>query len=69
MKLFGARSCPWQALLAYVLKAEYGLSPLPEIARTPRGKAPLSRPARPALQRQPHRGLGALRRVRLLCGD
>lgn len=38
MKLFGARSCPWQALLAYVLKAEYGLSPLPEIARTPQGK-------------------------------
>lgn len=38
MHLFGAQTCSWQALLAYVLKTEYGLSPLPEIARTPEGK-------------------------------
>lgn len=38
MKLYGAPKCPTQDFLARVLKTEYGLSPLPELARTELGK-------------------------------
>ena len=38
MILFGAKKCPTLDFLARVLKTEYGISPLPELARTDLGK-------------------------------
>ncbi len=38
MKLYGAKKCPTQAFLAWVLEIEYGLSPLPTLERTALGK-------------------------------
>ncbi len=38
MKLYAARAASWQTLLAQVLERQYGLSPLPELARTDQGK-------------------------------
>ena len=38
MILFGAKKCPTLDFLAQVLKTEYGISPLPELARTDLGK-------------------------------
>lgn len=38
MKLYGAKKCPTRDFLAQVMKTEYGLSPLPELARTELGK-------------------------------
>ena len=38
MKVYGAKKCPTQDFLARVLKTEYGISPLPELARTDLGK-------------------------------
>lgn len=48
MKLFGAKKCPTRDFLARVLKAEYGISPLPELARTELGKPYF--PALPQIQ-------------------
>lgn len=44
MILFGAKKCPTLDFLARVLKTEYGISPLPELARTD-----LDKPFFPAL--------------------
>ena len=38
MKLYGSEKCPTQDFLARVIKREYGISPLPELARTELGK-------------------------------
>ena len=48
MKVFGAQTDSWQDLLAHILKTQYGLSPLPELARTKEGKPYF--PSLPALQ-------------------
>lgn len=38
MKLYGAKNCSATELLFYILAEKYGLSPLPELARTKDGK-------------------------------
>jgi len=38
MKIYGSAKCPTLDFLARVLKTEYGISPLPELARTDLGK-------------------------------
>lgn len=38
MKIYGTRAGAWQNLLAHILKTQYGISPLPELARTEEGK-------------------------------
>ncbi|MDO4515942.1 MAG: 4'-phosphopantetheinyl transferase superfamily protein [Bacillota bacterium] len=38
MKIYGTRAGPWQDLLSHILKTQYGISPLPELARTAAGK-------------------------------
>ena len=38
MKLYGAKKCPTEDFLAWVLEIEYGISPLPTLARTELGK-------------------------------
>lgn len=38
VKLYGAKNCSSTDLLSWVLAAEYGISPLPEVARTEEGK-------------------------------
>ena len=38
MKVYGTQTGSWQDLLAHILKTEYGISPLPELARTEAGK-------------------------------
>ena len=48
MKVFGAQTDSWQDLLAHILKTQYGISPLPELARTKEGKPYF--PSLPALQ-------------------
>ena len=44
MKIYGAKKCPTQDFLAWVLQIEYGISPLPPLERTP-----LAKPFFPAL--------------------
>lgn len=38
MKVYGAQTGSWQNLLTHILKTEYSISPLPELARTEEGK-------------------------------
>lgn len=48
MKLYGSTKCPTQDFLARVLEIEYGISPLPTLARTELGKPYF--PALPQIQ-------------------